>query len=170
MALQVRPVTRADHAELRVIFNDAVTRLGAAHYDAAQVRAWLARGEHADFTAQFDQGLLLVAERGGRVVGFIQLAPINQLALLYVHSAFARQGVATALCEQLEQLARQAGVECLQVAASRCARAFFAGRGYRLDGNEWVDCDGQQLERFRMHKRLTPALASTAALRQDAAT
>ena len=95
--------------------------------------------------------ITLVAEVEGRLAGFADLDPAaGYLDRLYVGSRFQRQGVATALCDALEQAAA-AGPFFTH--ASRTARPFFEHRGYRVVQARQVQCRGVSLENFRMEKR-----------------
>ena len=53
-----------------------------------------------------------------------------------------------------ESEARQQGEELLRVEASRTARGFFERRGYQVAAAQLVPVDGEELENFRMAKKL----------------
>jgi len=103
-----------------------------------------------DHLKQWAQGLslksseLFVAEVDGRVVGFADLVD-NLLDHLYVDPDFQRQGVATALLDEIEQ-----GSGDLVVYASSSGRPFFEGRGYIVVGEERIDRWGLSYRRWKM--------------------
>ena len=77
--------------------------------------------------------------------------------MLYTAPAFARQGVATALLDDLLVLAGAMGAKQITVSASKMAHEFFLGYGFVDQGIESVERQGVQLERHIM-KRNVPAL------------
>lgn len=66
----------------------------------------------------------------------------------------ASAGVAAALCDALEAEARRQGEELLRVEASRTARGFLSGGGIRYWQPSWCRWMGEELENFRMAKKL----------------
>ncbi|HIT14681.1 MAG TPA: GNAT family N-acetyltransferase [Candidatus Scatomonas merdigallinarum] len=68
-----------------------------------------------------------------------------------------RQGVATALCEALEQAA---GTAVIRTHASLTARGFFEKRGYRLVREQQVERRGVLLTNFVMEKIISGPLPS----------
>lgn len=70
---------------------------------------------------------------------------------LYVHRAYQRRGVATAICDALEGAIPAAGYT---THASITARPFFARRGYRVVREQQVIRFGKALTNFVMEKRV----------------
>lgn len=96
---------------------------------AAQVADWV--------TILGSGGTGLGAFADARMVGLAILRPelepgVAQLAALFVDRSHRRQGVAAALCNELEQLARAEGARMLYVSAteSRSAVGFYRSRGF----------------------------------------
>ena len=84
-----------------------------------------------------DRGILLGAMDGDTLAGVAILRPrlsegTAQLAALYVDRKYRRQGVATALVEEVVCLVRQEGAARLYVSAipSESAVGFYLGRGF----------------------------------------
>lgn len=73
---------------------------------------------------------------------------------LYTAADSQRRGAAASLCDALEAEARRQGEELLRVEASRTARGFFERRGYQVAAAQLVPVDGEELENFRMAKKL----------------
>ena len=74
--------------------------------------------------------------------------------MMFVHARFQGRGVATALLRQVEAAALEAGLSRVFTEASITARPFFLSRGFELIAEQTVECEGQWLTNFRMHKRL----------------
>ena len=67
------------------------------------------------------------------------------LDLLYVHKDFQRQGIATALCDELEK-----GFTVIKTYASVTAKPFFEKRGYKTIKEQEVERLGIKLKNFEM--------------------
>ena len=148
----LRPYRPEDCPALAHLFYETVHTVCAADYTPAQLEAW-APGSGPDLAAwdaSFQAHTTLVAEIGGRLAGFGDLDPAaGYLDRLYVRREFQRRGVASALCDALEQASR---ARPLTTHASRTARPFFEKRGYRVLRSQQVERRGQQLENFVMEK------------------
>ena len=96
-----------------------------------------------------------VAEKGGRLVGFIQYEPPDHIDMTYVHPERQRQGVASALLATLEAEARRRGVMLLNVEASITSRPFFEHHGFYVVTPQIVRARGQDFLNYRMAKRLS---------------
>jgi GNAT superfamily N-acetyltransferase len=96
---------------------------------------------------------VLVAESGGRIVGYAGLRGAEVTAL-FVRPSAARRGVATALLARLEALARRRGVRRLAVDAARSGVAFYRARGFTGGRAVRVPLPGGALVAVRMAKRL----------------
>ena len=151
--VRLRPYREGDCPALAALFTDTVHTVNAAHYTPAQLDAWApASGpDLQDWAERFQNHITLVAEVEGRLAGFADLDPAQgYLDRLYVSSRFQRQGVASALCDALEQAA---AVRPIVTHASRTARPFFEQRGYRTVQARQVQRRGVSLENFLMEKR-----------------
>jgi putative acetyltransferase len=96
----------------------------------------------------------LVATIESSPVGFASLKGKDHLDLLYVHPGFARQGVATSLCDALEKLAGARGATALTVEASDTAEPFFVQRGYTGQQRNTVTVGDEWLANTTMKKSL----------------
>ena len=151
--VRLRPYREGDCPALAALFTDTVHTVNAAHYTPAQLDAWApASGpDLQDWEERFQNHITLVAEVEGRLAGFADLDPAQgYLDRLYVGSRFQRRGVASALCDALEQAA--AG-RPIATHASRTARPFFEQRGYRTVQARQVQRRGVSLENYLMEKR-----------------
>lgn len=153
--MSVRAYHPPDAEQLAALYRDAVTVTGATAYDEAQCRVWAASADDLDrFHQALNQGVTLVVITGAEVAAFAQLHPGNHLSLLYTAPAYARQGYATALYQQLRAIATARGATQITTMASRIAKELFLKLGFRVVSPDWVNRQGVLMERFRMEKQL----------------
>ena len=151
LAVTLRPYRPEDCPALAALFYETVHTVNAAHYTPAQLDAWApACGpDLAAWDKSFRAHRTLVAELDGRLAGFGDLDPAaGYLDRLYVHKDLQGRGVATALCNALEQAAAGPVV----THASVTARPFFARRGYRVLRAQQVERRGVTLANYVMEK------------------
>lgn len=81
------------------------------------------------------------------MVGFGDMDETGYLDRLYVHHAYQHQGIASALCRELEQ-----GFPTVTTHASITAMPFFARRGYRILRRQEVERQGVLLANYVMER------------------
>lgn len=145
----LRPYRTEDCPALTKLFYQTVHTVNAKDYTPPQLDAW-ADG-HPDLAAwdsSLSAHLSLVAVCDGVIAGFADMAPDGYLDRLYVHRDFQRQGIATALCDALEQ----AVPGPYETHASITARPFFEQRGYQVVRQQQVLRKGIVLTNYVMRK------------------
>lgn len=147
--MQLRPYQSADVQALADLFYHTVHTVNARDYTPEQLDAW-ATGQ-VDL-AEWDRSLRahnsLVAVEEGIIVGFADMDETGYLDRLYVAAGHQGQGIATALCDQLEQGAPGP----IETHASITARPFFEKRGYRVVREQQVERRGVWLTNFVMRR------------------
>ena len=131
------------------LFYNTVHTVNARDYTEVQLNAW-ATGS-IDLTAwdrSFSEHNTLVAIHDGVIVGFGDMDG-GYLDRLYVRKDFQRRGVATALCDTLEQTVN---ARVFTTHASITARPFFEHRGYRVVKEQQVLRSGIALTNYAMEK------------------
>jgi putative acetyltransferase len=98
----------------------------------------------------------------GRIAGFSDLEPDGHIDMLYVHPDFQRRGVARALLQHVEQIARAMGLRRLYTEASLTARSAFEAMGFRVIVPQTVSVHGESMTNYRMEKRLESSTGPTA--------
>ena len=155
LPFEIRPADHADLAGLAPIFSAAILRQAGNDYTEAQLRAWASSAGNAEgFIRQLSDGITILAADHGQPVAFAQLAPADTLAMLYVHPEATSRGIATLLCQYLEDEARISGSDSLTTRASLGARRFFESLGFCEKDRETVERDGVAIERVVMVKKL----------------
>jgi len=152
----IRDYRISDLTALAQLFFDTVHTVNAVDYTPEQLAVW-ATGtiDERDWNASLSAHRTLIAELDGIIVGFADLAEDGYLDRLYVHRAYQRRGIATALCNALE-----AGctVPLLTTHASITARPFFEKRGWKTVRQQTVVRQGVALTNFVMQKERIPSL------------
>lgn len=148
--MNIRPYRSADCAELCRLFYETVHAVCGGDYSPRELDAWAPGPPREE---NWDPGLLahrtLVAEENGEILGFGDMDETGYLDRLYVHKDHQREGVATALCNGLEQSCK---ARPFVTHASITARGFFEKRGYRVLRRQQVLRRGVALTNFIMEK------------------
>ncbi|MGE0080170.1 MAG: GNAT family N-acetyltransferase [Thiohalomonadaceae bacterium] len=122
---------------------------GARHvYTPRQLNAWAPpEPDRARWTARLSGAGSFVCESDGTVVGFGRMTQDGLVDLLYVHPAWQRRGVASALLAHM--LARSPARE-LRTLASLAARPFFEHHGFRVVAERKARRGDEGLRQFEM--------------------
>ena len=149
--MQLRKYQPSDYAQLAELFHQTVHSVNAKDYTQEQLDAW-ATGE-VDLQAwdkSFRTHKTIVATESGKIVGFGDMDETGYLDRLYVHKDYQGQGVASAICDELECFA--AG-KTITTHAPITAKSFFQHRGYHVVRKQEVIRHGVALTNFVMEKR-----------------
>ena len=155
--MEIRTYRQEDIKDIAELFYNAVHTVNAADYTEKQLDAW-ADG-NIDLSAwnrSFQEHMTLVAvmpsdKANGtqQIVGFADMDSTGYLDRLYVHKDFQRHGIASELCDRLEQAAN---VENFTTHASITAKPFFEKRGYQVTCVQQVERKGVLLTNYVMKK------------------
>lgn len=138
-----------DCRELAELFCKTVHTINAKDYTKEQLDAWAdGQVDLEKWNKSFLEHYSIVAEEEGRIVGFGDIDQTGYLDRLYVHADYQGKGIATAICDQLEQTVRGR----LVTHASITAKPFFAKRGYRVIKEQRIERKGVFLINFVMEK------------------
>ncbi len=147
--MQLRRYKQSDCRELAELFYNTVHTVNAADYNNEQLNAW-ATGR-VDLEA-WNKSLLehysIVAVDKGIIVGFGDIDQTGYLDRLYVHADYQGMGIATAICNKLEQSVSGKIV----THASVTAKPFFEKRGYKVIKEQSVERQGVFLTNYVMEK------------------
>lgn len=149
--VKIRKYQIADCEELANLFYETVHSVNAKDYKKEQLDVWATGRVDLDlWNRSFLEHYTLVATEGDIIVGFGDIDETAYLDRLYVHKDFQKKGIATALCNVLEQ----GIVGTITVHASITARPFFEKRGYVLVKEQEVERQGILLTNFVMEKQV----------------
>lgn len=148
--MTLRDYSKPDCAILAQLFYDTVHMVNAKDYTREQLDAWATGEVNLEaWNESFQAHHTVVAELDGKIVGFGDMDEIGYLDRLYVHKDYQRRGVATAICNALEQNSNAAE---FTTHASITARPFFEKRGYTVVREQQVERRGVLLTNFVMGK------------------
>ena len=145
----IREYQSSDCEVLAELFYNTVHMVNKKDYTKEQLDVW-ATGiiDLEKWNQSFEEHYSLVAIDDEMIVGFGDINKAGYLDRLYVHSDYQRKGIATAICNQLEQAVQGSIV----THASITAKPFFEKRGYRVIKEQQVECQGIFLTNFIMEK------------------
>ncbi|GAD59364.1 putative acetyltransferase [Brevundimonas abyssalis TAR-001] len=153
--VSIRPYTPDDLDTLIALFNGAVRRVAGRDYTPAQIAAWApGTPDRAAWAARLLGRPTLVAEIEGVIAGFSDLEPDGHIDMLFVDADHQGRGVAGALLDRIETMAREQGLARLFTEASITARPVFEHRGFHVVAAQDVALRGQTLRNYRMAKAL----------------
>jgi putative acetyltransferase len=140
---------------LLALFRDTIRRVNSRDYNPDQIRAWASDDiDPARWAARFGGRFVMVAEAGGRLIGFAELEPDGHIDRFYVSADHQRRGVGRALLAALVAEARRSGIVRLFTEASITARPFFERQGFAMLAPQVVTCRGEEFVNYRMERLL----------------
>lgn len=146
----LRDYTPSDCKTLAELFFNTVHIINAKDYSEEQLNAW-ATGQIdlEQWNRSFLSHYTVVVEIDGTVVGFGDIDNTGYLDRLFVHADFQHQGIATAICDKLEQASH---AEKVVTHASITAKGFFEKRGYKVVTKQQVQQQGILLTNYVMEQ------------------
>lgn len=145
----IRRYQISDCKELCELFYNTVHTVNAKDYTKEQLDAWATGQVNLEkWNQSLQEHDSVVAVDDDIIVGFGDIDKTGYLDHLYVHADYQGKGIATAVCNQLEQAVRGKIV----THASITARPFFEKRGYKVVKEQQVERQGIFLTNFVMEK------------------
>lgn len=150
LQLTIREYRSTDCKEIAELFYNTVHTINAADYSKEQLDVWATGTVDLE---QWDQSLqehfTVVALDGETIIGFGDIDRTGYLDRLYVHMDFQGMGIATSICDRLEQ----GSPGTITTHAFITARPFFEKRGYRVVKSQQVERQGILLANYVMEKK-----------------
>ena len=148
--MKLRMYKPGDCPEMETLFYETVHAVNARDYSRDELNAWAAGSvDRAAWNRNYLSTRTVVAEDGGRIIGFGNMDQTGYLDMLYVHKDHQGRGIASAICDDLE--GHFAGKK-FTVHASITAKGFFEKRGYRAVCRNRVERNGVSLTNYTMVK------------------
>ena len=148
--MQLREYIPADCKQLAELFYDTVHRVNAKDYPVEALNAWATgRVDLEGWNQSFLRHKTVVAMERNVIVGFGDIDDSGYLDRLFVHKDYQGLGIATAICNELEQ---SVAGKMITTQASITAKVFFQHRGYRVIKEQKVIRQGVILENYLMRK------------------
>ena len=147
--MQLREYITSDCEQLSKLFFQTVHSVNAKDYTKEQLDVW-ATGtvDLKEWDKSFTEHYTIVAIDNNIIVGFGDIDKTGYLDRLYVHADYQGKGVATAICNRLEQAVQGK----ITTHASITATPFFEKRGYKVVKEQQVERQGIYLINFCMEK------------------
>lgn len=147
--MKIRRYQESDCRELTELFYNTVHIVNAKDYTKEQLDVWATGQTDLERWNQSLQAhYSIVAVEDGVILGFGDIDKTGYLDRLFVHAEHQGKGIATAICDQLEQ----AVPGKITTHASITAKPFFEKRGYKVIKKQEVERQGIFLTNFVMEK------------------
>lgn len=146
----LRKYCSSDCKEIVELFYNTVHTINAKDYTEEQLNVWAGKQINLDeWNQSFLNHYTIVAIENNAIVGFGDIDPSGYLDRLFVHINYQKRGVATAICDHLEQVV----TADIVVHASITARKFFEKRNYQVIKKQQIIRQGVSLVNYVMVKK-----------------
>lgn len=145
----IREYQTSDCIEITELFYNTVHTVNAKDYTKEQLDVWATGQVDLKAWSQLlQEHFSIVAVDNDIIVGFGDIDETGYLDHLFVHADYQRKGIATAICDQLEQAVQGD----ITTHASITAKPFFEKRGYMAVKQQQVERQGVFLTNYVMKK------------------
>ncbi len=145
----VREYQISDCKEITELFYNTVHTVNAKDYTEEQLDVWATgQVDLEKWNQSLQEHYSIVAIENEVIVGFGDIDKTGYLDHLFVHADYQGKGIATAICNQLEQAVQGDII----THASITAKPFFEKRGYKVVKEQQVERQGIFLTNFCMEK------------------
>lgn len=140
----------SDCEAMAELFFWTVHTVNAKDYTKEQLDVWATgQTDEEKWNRSFLEHDTVVAIEDGKIVGFGDMDQTGYLDRLYVHKDYQHQGIASAICDRLEDASK---AEHFTTHASITAKPFFEKRGYCVMKQQEVERGGILLTNYVMRK------------------
>ena len=146
----IREYKPLDCKELAELFYNTVHSVNSKDYNEKQLNVWATNKMNLEeFNNSLIEHYTLVTIQDGIIVGFGDIDEKGYLDRLFVHRDYQNRGIATAICDRLEQKMLKGKVI---THSSITAKPFFEKRGYKVIKEQQVERKGVLLTNYIMEK------------------
>lgn len=146
----IRKYRSSDCEKLYQLFYDTVHTVNVGDYTEEQLNVWATGSvDLTEWNKSFLEHYTVVAIENDTIAGFGDMDKTGYLDRLYVHKDYQNKGIATAICDNLEQVFR---FDKITTHASITAKPFFINRGYKVIKEQYVIRGGIALKNYVMEK------------------
>ena len=146
----IREYKPADCEQMAELFYNTVHSINAKDYTEEQSNVWATgRVDLQEWNLSFLKHKTIVAIENDEIVGFGDIDASGYLDRLFVHKDYQRMGIASAICNELENSVKG---KSITTHASITAKPFFQQRGYRVVKEQKVIRQGIALTNYVMEK------------------
>lgn len=145
----IREYQPSDCKEITELFYNTVHTVNAKDYKKEQLDVWATgQVDLKKWNQSLQEHYSIVVIENEVIVGFGDIDKTGYLDRLFVHADYQGRGIATAICNQLEQTVQGD----ITTHASITAKPFFEKRGYKVVKEQQVERKGIFLTNFCMKK------------------
>ncbi len=149
--MELRKYQTEDCEKLAQLFYNTVHYVNAKDYTKEQLDVWATGNiELNKWNISFLEHYTIVAIDCGIIVGFGDIDYTGYLDRLYVHKDYQHMGIATMICNKLEE---KNCTNKITTHASITAKPFFEKRGYQTIKQQKVERNGIYLTNYVMGKQ-----------------
>lgn len=127
--MQIRKYKPSDYQIMMKLFRNTILQVNAKDYTEVQLKAWIDNVDEEKLKQSFLEQETYVVIFEDVLVGFGNIDKNGYLDMLYVHEAYQQKGIATLLCDTLENIIFEGSIT---THASITARPFFEKREYKV--------------------------------------
>ena len=136
--------------DIAILFYNTVHSVNAKDYSEKQLNAWATgRIDLIEWNKSLSEHYAVVAIENDILIGFGDIDKTGYLDRLFVHKDYQRQGIATALCNELEKVVKS---NKIVTHSSITAKPFFSQRGFRVIKEQKETRNGIVLTNYLMEK------------------
>lgn len=148
----IREYKSSDCKEISELFYNTVHTINAKDYTKEQLDVWATNEIDLEkFNKSLMEHYSLVAVENKIIIGFGDIDKTGYLDRLFVHKDYQNKGVATAICNRLEQKMLKGKVI---THSSITAKSFFEKRSYKVIKKQQVERKGLFLTNYIMEKMM----------------
>lgn len=163
----IREYTSGDARATLDVFERAILVTARSFYAPDQLRAWVGTRGPDQWNAQRLAQHTLVADEGGRVIGFLGYDDTGLVDMLFVDPGHARRGIGTSLLDAALTDIADRDVPEARTWASLAARPFFEHHGFVVVRPHVAVVSGVALDNVLMRRSLAdPALGHPEAVHE----
>lgn len=150
--MEIRRYKSTDLEQIAQLFYETVHAVNIKDYTEEQLNVWATGNiDREEWDTSLQKHLTLVATENKLIIGFGDIDETGYLNRLYVHKDFQGRGVATAICNRIEN---EINTKSIIVHASITAKPFFEKRGYKIIRPQKVEKQGIFLKNYVMVKSM----------------
>lgn len=156
--MKIRRYEAKDALPLAQLYVQSVEQVGPRDYSAPQIAAWLSLApspERIHALRADGRSRVVAVDDADRPLGFADLEQDGHIHFLYCAPDAVGQGVAAAIYDELEQIARDASITRLYSEASEAARRFFLKQGFVVTARRQLEIAGTAIHNYAVEKQLS---------------
>lgn len=146
--MKIRKYVSSDCKRLSELFYNTVHTINVKDYTKKQLEVWTMIDLNK-WNQSFQEHISLVAVKDKIIVGFGDIDKTGYIDRLFVHKNYQRMGIATAICDKLEQMVT---AKKITVQSSITAKVFFEKRGFYVVKKQQVEKQGIYFINYAMEK------------------